>query len=149
MNLIGDNMKQKWKPTQYVEISIHEIFAFQDKLDAVRDNPEKVWEVVDDFFWEVENQLELSPSLLKELMGLTEDDFVPLKIDNIDELFDDDDDYESNYATAQDYVNYVLYIRNKKNNQLNNNIYQKNISSESKPIKDPKNDIPFTPRHDF
>lgn len=149
MNFIDDNMKQKWKPTQYVEISIHEIFAFQDKLDAVKDNPDKVWEVVDDFFWEAENQLELSPSFLKALGELTEDDFVPLKIDNIDELFDDDDDYESNYATAQDYVNYVLYIRNKKNNQLNSNIYQKNISSESKPIKDLKNDIPFTPRHDF
>lgn len=149
MNFIDDNMKQKWKPTQYVEISIHEIFAFQDKLDAVKDNPDKVWEVVDDFFWEAENQLELSPGFLKELMGLTEDDFVSLKIDNIDELFDDDDDYENNYATAQDYVNYVLYIRNKKNNQLNDSIYQKNISSESKPIKDLKNDIPFTPRHDF
>ena len=147
MNFIGDNMKQKWKPIQYVEISIHEIFAFQDKLDAVKDNPEKVWEVVDDFFWKAENQLELSPGFLK--MGLTKDDFVPLKIDNIDELFDDDDDYESNYATAQDYVNYILYTRNKKNNQLNNNIYQKNTSSESEPIKDPKNDIPFTPRHDF
>ena len=147
MNFIGDNMKQKWKPIQYVEISIHEIFAFQDKLDAVKDNPDKVWEVVDDFFCKAENQLELSPGFLK--MGLTKDDFVPLKIDNIDKLFDDDDDYESNYATAQDYVNYILYIRNKKNNQLNNNIYQKNTSSESEPIKDPKNDIPFTPRHDF
>ena len=50
---------------------------------------------------------------------------------------------------GQDYVNYGLYIHNKKNNQLNSNIYQKNISSESKPIKDLKNDIPFTPRHDF
>lgn len=141
-------MKQKWKPTQYVEISIHEIFAFQDKLDAVKDNPDKVWEVVDDFFWEAENQLELSPGFLKALGELTEDDFVPITLDKIDELFDDED-FDVNYNTASDYVNYVLYIRNKKNNQLNDNIYQKNISPESKPIKDPKNDIPFTPRHDF
>ena len=148
MNFIGGNMKQKWKPTQYVEISIHEIFAFQDKLDAVKDNPDKVWEVVDDFFWEAENQLELSPGFLKALGELTEDDFVPITLNKIDELFDDED-FDVNYNTASDYVNYVLYIRNKKNNQLNDNIYQKNISSELKPIKDPKNDIPFTPRHDF
>ena len=42
-----------------------EIFAFQDKLDAVRDEPEKVWQVVDAFFDEAENQLELSPKFLR------------------------------------------------------------------------------------
>lgn len=107
-------MKQKWKPTQYVELSIYEIFCFQDKIDAVKDNPEEVWKVIDDFFWEIENQLELSPNFIKELQELDlEKDFVPLEIEEIDDLFDDDDDFESNYATAQDYVNYVLYIRNK------------------------------------
>ena len=141
-------MKQKWKPMQFIEISMHEIFAFQDKLDAVKDDPEKVWDVVDDFFMECEGQLEVSPQLLKELSEFTEDDFVPISLEKIDDLFDDED-FEQNYLTARDYVNYVLYVRNKKNNQLNDNIYQKNISSEPKPIKDPKNDIPFTPRHDF
>lgn len=141
-------MEQKWKPIQFVEISMHEIFAFQDKLDAVKDNPEKVWDVVDDFFMECESQLEVSPQLLKELSELTEDDFVPISLEKIDDLFDDED-FEQNYLTARDYVNYVLYIRNEKNNQLNDNIYQKNILSKSKPIKDPKNDIPFVPRHDF
>ena len=107
-------MKQKWKPTQYIELSMYEIFCFQDKINAVKDNPEEVWKVIDDFFWEVENQLELSPNFIKELQELDlEKDFVPLEIEKIDDLFDDDDDFESNYATAQDYVNYVLYIRNK------------------------------------
>lgn len=123
-------MKQKWKPTQYIEISIDEIFAFQDKLDAVKDDPEKVWEVVDSFFWEVEGQLELSPNFLKELQEIDEGDFVPLRVDNIDELFDDDCDYESNYATAKDYVNYILYQRKKEDDRF-------------------RKDIPFSPRLNF
>lgn len=124
-------MKQKWKPTQYIEISIDEIFAFQDKLDAVKDDPEKVWDVVDSFFWEAEQQLELSPSFLKELAELDlEKDFVPLHIENIDELFENDDEYEQNYTTAKDYVNYVLYQREKKKERF---------------IKD----IPFSPRLNF
>ena len=147
MNFIDGNMKQKWKPTQYVEISIHEIFAFQDKLDAVKDNPEKVWEVVDDFFWEAENQLELSSGFLKQLEELTEDDFVPLKIDNIDELFDDDDDYESNYATAQDYVNYILYYRNKERPEPDPDL--ESIAFKNKIDKRFKEDIPFSPRLNF
>ena len=123
-------MKQKWKPTQYIEISIDEIFAFQDKLDAVKDDPEKVWDVVDSFFWEAEQQLELSPSFLKELAELEEGDFVPLRVENIDELFEDDDEYEQNYATAKDYVNYVLYQREKKKERF-------------------MKDIPFSPRLNF
>lgn len=107
-------MKQKWKPIQFVELSMHEIFCFQDKLDAVKDNPQDVWDVVDDFFMEIENQLELSPGFIKELQELDlEEDFTSLKIKDFNDLFEDEDDFENNYATAQDYVNYVLYIRNK------------------------------------
>ena len=110
MNFISDNMKQKWKSTQYVEISMHEIFAFQDRLNAVRDDPEKVWDVVDDFFMECENQLELSPNFLKELQEIDDSDSVPISLGEIDELFEDED-YESNCITAQDYVNYILYVK--------------------------------------
>lgn len=107
-------MKQKWKQTQFVELSMHEIFCFQDKLDAVKDDPAKVWDVVDDFFWKVENQLEVSPNFLKELHEVDlEKDFVTLEIDEIEDFLGDDDDFEGNYSTAQDYINYVLYIRNK------------------------------------
>lgn len=107
-------MKQKWKPIQFVELSMHEIFCFQDKLDAVKDNPQDVWDVVDDFFMEIENQLELSPGFIKELQELDlEEDFTSFKIKDFNDLFEDEDDFENNYATAQDYVNYVLYIRNK------------------------------------
>ena len=129
-------MKQKWKPMQFVEISMHEIFAFQDKLDAVKDDPEKVWDVVDDFFMECEGQLEVSPQLLKELSKLTEDDFVPISLEKIDDLFDDED-FEQNYLTARDYVNYVLYLRKKENKEK--------LESDLKL----KEDIPFIPRHDF
>lgn len=141
-------MKQKWKPTQYVEISIHEIFAFQDKLDAVKDEPEKVWQVVDDFFWEAENQLELSPNFLKELQNIEEKDFVPLKINNIDELFEkDEDDFEHNYATAKDYVNYVLYKRIASKPEVDPDL--ESITFKNKPNKRFKEDIPFSPRLNF
>ena len=122
-------MKQKWKPTQYIEISIHEIFAFQDKLDAVKDDPEKVWGIVDDFFMEAENQLEMSPNFLKELHELDlENDFTSLSINDVDELFDDDD-FEANQKTAQNYVNYILYVKKHQDRY--------------------KEDVPFIPRHVF
>lgn len=141
MNFISDNMKQKWKSTQYVEIPIHEIFAFQDKLDAVKDDPEKVWDVVDDFFMECENQLELSPNFLKELQEIDDSNFVPISLEKIDELFEDED-YESNYITAQDYVNYVLYVKNQSD--------KIDIRLEDlKRVKKFREDIPFVPRHDF
>lgn len=141
MNLISDNMKQKWKSTQYVEIPMHEIFAFQDKLDAVRDDPEKVWDVVDDFFMECENQLELSPNFLKELQEVDDSDSVPISLGKIDELFEDED-YESNCITAQDYVNYILYIKNQSD--------EIDIRLEDfKRVKKFREDIPFVPRHDF
>ena len=141
MNFIDDSMKQKWKSTQYVEISMHEIFAFQDKLDAVRDDPEKVWDVVDDFFTECENQLELSPNFLKELQEIDDSDSAPISLGKIDELFKDED-YESNYITAQDYVNYVLYVKNQSD--------EIDIRLEDlKRVKKLREDIPFVPRHDF
>ena len=141
MNFISDNMRQKWKSTQYVEIPIHEIFAFQDKLDAVKDDPEKVWDVVDDFFMECENQLELSPNFLKELQEIDDSDSVPISLGKIDELFEDED-CESNYITAQDYVNYVLYVKNQSD--------EIDIRLEDlKRVKKFREDIPFVPRHDF
>jgi hypothetical protein len=101
-------MKQKWKPMQFVEISMHEIFAFQDKLDAVQDNPEKVWQVVDDFFWEVENQLELDPNFIKELHELDlESDFVELK--EIENLFDDNVEDYSVVAGSEMYAENWFY----------------------------------------
>lgn len=70
-----------------------EIFAFQDKLDAVRDEPEKVWQVVDAFFDEAENQLELSPKFLRELQKIDlEEDSIPIK--DADELLDNKDNYK-------------------------------------------------------
>ena len=120
---------------------MHEIFAFQDRLDAVRDDPEKVWDVVDDFFMECENQLELSPNFLKELQEVDDSDSVPISLGKIDELFEDKD-YESNCITAQDYVNYILYIKNKSD--------EIDIRLEDfKRVKKFREDIPFVPRHDF
>ena len=144
MNFVDDNMKQKWKPVQHIEISMHEIFAFQDKLDAVKDDPEKVWDVVDDFFMEAENQLELSPGFIKELQELDLDsDFTSLDVDNFDALFKDED-FKANHTTAQDYVNYVMYVQC-KNKADNRRKYIEDIIDVARSI----DDIPFTPRHNF
>jgi hypothetical protein len=125
-------MKQKWQPMQFVEISMHEIFAFQDRLDTVKDNPEEVWEIVDDFFMEAENQLELSPGFIRELKECDlEKDFTSLSISEFDDLWDDDD-FDANLRTASDYVNYV--------NTLANVIPRTDKE---------KYDIPFVPRHNF
>ena len=102
-------MKQKWKPMQFIEISMHEIFAFQDKLDAVKDDPEKVWQVVDDFFWEAERQLELDPDFLKEVEELEEEDFVSISLEEIDDLFKDKckEDYNpSHMEVLKSYLEY-------------------------------------------
>lgn len=103
-------MKQKWKKTQAVEITIDEIFCLQDKLDAVQDDPIKVWEVFDDFLATCENQLELSPTFLKQLHEVDIDkDFVPLTVYEINELFENDD--KGCWNIAEDYINYLLSQR--------------------------------------
>lgn len=80
-----DNMKQKWKPTQYIEISIDEIFAFQDHLDRVKNNPENVWDVVDDFFTKCENELELNPNFISNLKELDEkEEYININLDDMD-----------------------------------------------------------------
>ena len=113
-------MRQKWESIQYVEISIHEIFCFQDKLDAAGNDPEKLWDIIDDFFSQAENELELNPNFIRDLKDADIDtDFI--EIEDIDDVFE-----EPHERTAQDYVNYVLAQAKKK-----------------------RYDIPFTPRHDF
>lgn len=141
-------MKQKWKSTQYVELSIDEIFCFMDKLNAVQDDPQKVWDVVDNLLWEMESQLELSPNFLKELAELDlNKDFVEVDINNLEDLFSDDDDFENNYATAQDYVNYVLYMQNKEKTVSDNKL--KHIEAATETVSKDKYDIPFMPRLNF
>lgn len=102
-------MRQKWKPLQFVEISMHEIFAFQDKLDAVSDDTSKVWSVVDDFFAEAENQLELDPDFIKELTELNLDDTERICVKDIDDLFQKEcgEDYNpSHIEVLKEYLEY-------------------------------------------
>ncbi|WP_407421844.1 hypothetical protein [Methanobrevibacter sp.] len=100
-------IKQKWKKMQFVEISMHEIFCLQDRLDRVKDTPEKVWDIFDDFLMECENQLELDPGFIKELQEIDlENDLIPLNnFDDFKELFEEDN---PNYIAARDYVNYIF-----------------------------------------
>ena len=99
-------MKQKWKQMQFVEISMHEIFCLQDRLDSVKDDPEKVWEIFDNFLMECENQLGINPGFLKELQELDlEKDFI--KLNNLKDLIS----YLKRIIiikTAKDYVEYLI-----------------------------------------
>lgn len=123
-------MKQKWKKVQAVELTIDEIFCLQDKLDDVKDDPIKVWEVFDDFLATCESQLEVSYTFLKQLHEVDiEKDFVPLKLEELDELFDDCD-FEAEYSLAENYVNYALSQKEKKDEKK-------------------KYDIPFQPKLNF
>lgn len=105
-------MKQKWKKCQVVEISLDEIFCFQDKLDNVKDDLEEVWCVVDDFFMECENQLELDPNFLKELKQLDlENDFdsLDISLSDIEDLWklDCKEDYNpSHIDVLKEYIDY-------------------------------------------
>ena len=105
-------MKQKWKKTQVVEISMDEIFCFQDKLDKVKDDLEEVWCVVDDFFMECENQLELDPNFIRELKELDlENDFdsLDISLSELDSLWEDslDEDYiPSHISVLKEYLDY-------------------------------------------
>lgn len=122
-------MKQKWKKVQAVELTIDEIFCLQDKLDDVKDDPIKVWDVFDDFLATCESQLEVSYTFLRQLHEVDiEKDFVSLTLEKLDELFDDCD-FEAEYNVAEDYVNYIL--------------------SQKKKNEKKKYDIPFQPKLNF
>lgn len=106
-------MKQKWGKMQFIEISMDTIFALQDKLDMVKNDPEKVWDIFDDFLADCESQLEINPTFLKQLNQVDFDqDFIPLTSKEIDELFEDDDG-EQCYNVAEAYVNYILNKKTK------------------------------------
>lgn len=52
---------------------MHELFCFQDKLDAAKDDPERVWKIVNEFFEEAENQLEVDTNFIRELQEFDEE----------------------------------------------------------------------------
>ena len=136
-------MKQKWKPMQFVEISMHEIFAFQDRLDAVKDDPEKVWEIVDDFFADCENQLEINPGLLRELQNMDLDSYVEVK--DIDDLFNDCNIIIKNKNDTESIQEAFCDMLCELKDQAQKNKVVKEYKCYIKDVTD----IPFMPRHDF
>ena len=77
-------MKQKWKETQYIEISMEELFVWWDWLDSFKDTPEKAFDLFTKFLEECEDQLEYSSEVLEEYK---EEEYIP--VENINDLFDD------------------------------------------------------------
>lgn len=90
-------MRNKWQEEQFVEISVSELFTWWDWLDSLKDEPEKAFDLFTKFLEACEDQLELSPRFIEELEKTKDEDFV--SIDNIDDLFDDEDmDDDFNFA---------------------------------------------------
>lgn len=74
---------------QYVVISVDTLFQWWDWLDALENEPEQAFYLFTQFLEACEDELELHPDLIKELDELDRDDFVPIDVEDIDDLFDD------------------------------------------------------------
>lgn len=82
-------MRQQWMKTQFIIMSMDEMFCWWDRLDALKDTPEKAFDLFTEFLEECEDQLEYSIDFIDEMNN---DSFVPIDVDNIDDLFDDTKD---------------------------------------------------------
>ena len=101
----------------------------------------KCVELSDGSVYAIANKVVYNNKKYVQLLKIDDSDFVPISLEKIDELFEDED-YESNYVTAQDYVNYVLYVKN-QSDEVDTRL------EDSNRVKKFREDIPFVPRHDF
>lgn len=83
-------MRQQWMETQFIIISMDEMFCWWDRLDALKDSPEKAFDLFTEFLEECEDQLEWNCDFVDKM----KDDYVPIDIDTIDDLFEDTTDKE-------------------------------------------------------
>ena len=74
---------------QYVVISVDTLFQWWDWLDALENEPEQAFYLFTQFLEACEDELELHPDVVKELEELDRDDFVPIDVEDLDDLFDD------------------------------------------------------------
>lgn len=74
---------------QYVVISVDTLFQWWDWLDALENEPEQAFYLFTQFLEACEDELELHPDVIKELDELDRDDFVPIDVEDLDDLFDD------------------------------------------------------------
>lgn len=82
-------MFNKYIETQHVCISVSELFDWWDRLDALKDTPEKAFDLFTEFLEKAEDELELSDDIKREL----EENSNEMKILNItgyNDLFDDE-----------------------------------------------------------
>lgn len=88
-------MKQKWGKTQYIELTMDELFVWWDWLDSLNDTPEKAFDLFTKFLEQCEDQLEFDPDFIDRMNELEEkDEWV--HVDCLDDLFDDDKEEEVN-----------------------------------------------------
>lgn len=74
---------------QYILISVDTLFQWWDWLDALENEPEQAFYLFTQFLETCEDELELHPDVIKEMEELDRDEFVPLELKDIDDLFDD------------------------------------------------------------
>ena len=83
-------MKQKWDKTQYIELTMDELFVWWDWLDSLKDTPEKAFDLFTKFLEQCEDQLELHPDFIKAMEEAEDDEWIHVK--SLDDLFDDEEE---------------------------------------------------------
>jgi hypothetical protein len=90
-------MRNTWiDGEQYVLISLNTLFQWWDWLDALENEPEQAFYLFQQFLEACEDTLELHPDFIKYMDSLDRDEFIPLEVNDIDDLFDDLDTYTTN-----------------------------------------------------
>lgn len=78
-------MFNKYIETQHVCISVSEVFDWWDRLDALKDTPEKAFDLFTEFLEKAEDELEIDDDTIKEILDNDES----LEVNSYHGLFED------------------------------------------------------------
>lgn len=78
-------MFNKYIETQHVCISVSEVFDWWDRLDALKDTPEKAFDLFTEFLEKAEDELEIDDDTIKEILDNDES----LEVNSYHDLFED------------------------------------------------------------
>ena len=77
-------MFNKYIETQHVCISVSEVFDWWDRLDALKDTPEKAFDLFKEFLEQAEDTLDIDPKIFED--DLSRDEYV--KVDLYEDIYD-------------------------------------------------------------
>ena len=77
-------MFNKYIETQHVCISVSEVFDWWDRLDALKDTPEKAFDLFTEFLEQAEDTLDIDPKIFED--DVSRDEYV--KVDLYEDIYD-------------------------------------------------------------